>query len=220
MGMSELPAIAVLIVDDHEVLTDAIAVALRDRGFNDVRTAGTVADALEEVGKHCPDVVLMDFRLPDGEGTKAAAKIRSGCPDTKVVMLSAEIHESIVLEAIEAGCSGYLLKSAKLEDVVEGVRLAHEGEALISPGMLARILPKLRPGDGGVGSKLSPRELEILHLLSEGRSNQLIAESLVLSINTVRNHVQRVLEKLGAHSKLEAVAMAARGGLLHRAGED
>lgn len=206
--------IDVLIVEDHTVLSDALVSALESHGFHAVRTAGTIAEALNSAGTRCPDVVLMDFRLPDGEGTKAAAEIRASCPDSKVVMLTAEAHESVVLAAIEAGCSGYLLKSAQLEEVIDAVRAAHAGEALISPAMLARVLPQLRGEKGGVGERLSRRETEILGLLAEGRSNQSIADDLVLSPHTVRNHVQRIIQKLGAHSKLEAVAIGARTGLL------
>lgn len=218
--MATKRGVDVLIVDDHTVLADALAGALREKRIGEVRTAGSVAAALEESRERCPDVVLMDFRLPDGEGTKAAAQIKAECPETKVVMLTAEVHESIVLEAIEAGCSGYLLKNAKLEEVFDAVLAANAGEALISPAILARVLPKLRSGTGGLGFQLSRREMEVLRLLSEGRSNQSIAEVLVLSPNTVRNHVQRILEKLGAHSKLEAVATAARTGLLRLPGHD
>lgn len=206
--------IDVLIVEDHLVLAEALAAALEERGFGEVRTAATVAEALDTSRARCADVVLMDFRLPDGDGTKAAAEIRADCPEAKIVMLTAEVHESVVLAAVEAGCSGYLLKNAQLEEVVAAVRSAHAGEALISPSMLARILPQLKTGRGGLGSQLSSRELQVLRLLSEGRSNQAIAGELVLSPNTVRNHIQRILTKLGAHSKLEAVTTAARSGIL------
>lgn len=206
--------IDVLIVEDHTLLSDALASALESHGFHAVRTAKTIAQALNSARTQCPDVVLMDFRLPDGEGTKAAAEIRASCPDSKVVMLTAEAHESVVLAAIEAGCSGYLLKSAQLEEVIDAVRAAHAGEALISPAMLARVLPQLRGEKGGVGERLSRRETEVLELLAEGHSNQSIADDLVLSPHTVRNHVQRIIQKLGAHSKLEAVAIGARTGLL------
>lgn len=206
--------IDVLIVEDHTLLAEALMSALSGVGFGEVRTAGSVADGIGAARAHCPDVVLMDFRLPDGEGTKAASEIRASCPDCKVVMLTAEEHESVVLAAVEAGCSGYLLKNVQLEEVVEAVRAVHAGEALISPTMLARVLPKLRGERRGAGYQLSRRESEVLELLAEGRSNQSIAEELVLSPHTVRNHVQRIIQKLGAHSKLEAVTIAARTGLL------
>lgn len=210
--------IDVLIVEDHTVLSDALAAALKSEGFGEVRTAATVEEAFQATRSRCPEVILMDFRLPDGEGTKAAAEIRSWCPDCKVVMLTAEVHESVVLAAIEAGCSGYLLKTANIKEVADAVRAAHAGEALISPAMLALVLPKLRGEKGGVGERLTRRETEVLQLLAEGRSNQSIAEDLVLSPHTVRNHVQRIIEKLGAHSKLEAVAIAARTGVLRLPG--
>ncbi len=210
--------IDVLIVDDHTILAESLADALGEQGFEQVRTVGTVSESLAAVRERRPDVVLMDFRLPDGEGTKAAASIKAECPSTKVIMLTAEAHESIVIQAIEAGCSGYLLKDSRLDEVVNAVRSAHEGEALISPSMLARILPKLSSSGGRARFELSRREMEVLTLVAEGVSNQAIADSLVLSTNTVRNHVQRILTKLGVHSKLEAVAVATRQGILRTPG--
>lgn len=210
--------IDVLIVDDHTVLAESLASALTEHGFQHVRTVDTVSGSLTAVRERRPDVVLMDFRLPDGEGTKAAASIKEEFPSTKVIMLTAEVHESIVIQAIEAGCSGYLLKNSRVEEVVDALRSAHEGEALISPAMLARILPRLSSSGGRGRFELSGREMEVLGLVAEGLSNQAIADSLVLSTNTVRNHVQRILSKLGVHSKLEAVAVATRHGLLRTPG--
>lgn len=210
--------IDVLIVDDHTVLAESLAGALSEHGFGQVRTAASAAASLTAVRERRPDVVLMDFRLPDGDGTKAAASIKAEFPSIKVVMLTAEVHESIVIQAIEAGCSGYLLKNSRLDEVIGAVRSAHAGEALISPMMLARILPKLSSSRGRARFELSKREMEVLSLVAEGLSNQSIAESLVLSTNTVRNHVQRILSKLGVHSKLEAVAVATRQGLIRASG--
>lgn len=211
-------SIDVLIVEDHNVLADALEAALRSHGFREVRKAPTVSDSLVAVNDRCPDIVLMDFRLPDGEGTTATVSIIEKCPSTRVIMLTAEEHESIVIRAIDSGCSGYLLKSSRLDDVVNAVRAVHRGEMLISPTMLARVLPQLSSGSPRRRFDLSPRELEVIRLMSEGMANQAIAELLVLSPNTVRNHVQRILAKLGAHSKLEAVAIATRQGLLRGPG--
>jgi DNA-binding NarL/FixJ family response regulator len=210
--------ISVLIVEDHSILADALEAALGSHGFGQVRTAASVAASLAAVRDQCPDIVLMDFRLPDGDGTKAAVSIKAHCPSTKVIMLTAEEHDSIVIQAIDAGCSGYLLKNARLEEVVSAVRAVHQGEMLISSAMLARVLPKLSSGGPRTRFELSNRELEVIRLMSEGMANQAIADLLVLSPNTVRNHVQRILTKLGAHSKLEAVAIATRQGLLRLPG--
>ena len=112
------------------------------------------------------------------------------------------------------GCSGYVTKHKVVEEVVDAVRAANAGEALISPGMLARLLPRLRPTKKGVGSDLTSREVEVLQCLAQGLANQAIAEQLVISVHTVRHHVQNIITKLQAHSKLEAVATATREGII------
>jgi len=163
---------------------------------------------------HAPDVVLMDYELPDGTGVDAAERIKAELPDTKVVMVTSYTDEGVLVRAIEAGCSGYVTKHKVIEEVVSAVRAAAAGEALISPAMLARLLPKLRPTKRGVGADLTSREIEVLSLLAEGLANQAIADKLVISVHTVRHHVQNIITKLQAHSKLEAVATAAREGII------
>lgn len=177
----------------------------------------TSAAALEAALTTNPDVVLMDYRLPDGDGVDAARKIKRDRPDTKVVMLTAVSDDTVLSQAIQAGCSGYLTKDHTVDELILAVRAAYNGEALISPAMLSRLLDRLsdrsRPG-----SDLTARETEVLRLLADGRSNQAIAKALDIRLATVRNHVQRVIEKLHAHSKLEAVAVALRLGLIQNPG--
>ncbi|TMK19984.1 MAG: response regulator transcription factor, partial [Actinobacteria bacterium] len=143
-------------------------------------------------------VVLMDYELPDGDGATATQRIKSEMPETQVVMVTSFDDESVLVRAIEAGASGFITKHKAIQEVSSAVRAAKAGEAF----------PR------GLGADLTPRESEVLKMLAEGVSNQKIAEKLVVSMHTVRNHVQNVITKLGAHSKLEAVATAMREGLL------
>ena len=210
----ELP-IKVLVVDDHNMVAEVLASALREQpDFQVVGIARTAAEAESASREHHPDVVLMDYRLPDDDGAHAASIIRRERPETKVVILTAFADEATLISALEAGCSGYISKDKAFKEVVSAVRAAHAGEALISQEMLVRLLPKLQKRSRGVGAQLTSRETEVLQFLAQGLSNQAIADHLTLSLNTVRNHVQNVITKLGAHSKLEAVANAAREGIL------
>ena len=215
--MSEDGAIRVLLVDDHRMVADALSEVLAAN--EDIELLGTASRASEAIAMAAalrPDVVLMDYQLPDQDGVAATRAIKEKRPGTRVVMLTSFDEDAILVAAIEAGCSGFVTKQGALEEVVAAVRLAGAGEAVVSPDMLARLLPHLhrvRVGDGSMGP-LTPREREVLELLAEGISNRAIAERLVLSVNTVRNHVQSVLSKLGAHSKLEAVTAAVRDGLI------
>lgn len=209
------PTIKVMLVDDHQMVVQGLLRILGEQSdIEVVATAGTVEDAAASARMHRPDVVLMDYELPDGNGIQAAERIRADRPDTKVVMLTSYTDESVLVAAIEAGCSGYVTKHKVVEEVVDAVRAAAAGEALISPAMLARLLPKLRPSKRGLGSDLTSREIEVLKLLAEGLSNQAIADKLVISVHTVRHHVQNIITKLDVHSKLEAVATAAKEGLI------
>jgi DNA-binding NarL/FixJ family response regulator len=207
--------IKVLVVDDHQMFTEGLVRVLAEASdIQVVATAGSVVGSRDAARLHEPDVVLMDFELSDGDGAKATQLIKEDLPNTKVVMLTSFTDESVLVAAIEAGCSGFVTKHKAVEEVVAAVRAAYEGEALISPSMLARLLPKLRRSSRGIGSDLTPRELEVLRLLAEGLSNGAIAEKLVISLHTVRNHVQSIIMKMQAHSKLEAVTVAVREGII------
>jgi DNA-binding NarL/FixJ family response regulator len=204
----------VLIVEDHRMFSEALRAAL-DTSDDIAVTAAmdTASGGVEEAKRSRPDVVLMDYRLPDGDGVEAARRIKQELPDTKIVMLSGTLDDAVLREAIQAGCSGYLTKGHAIEELILAVRAAHRGEALISPQMLTRLLDRFgdrtRPG-----SDLTSRETEVLRLLADGLSNQAIADQLGIRLATVRNHVQSVIEKLEAHSKLEAVSTALRLGLI------
>jgi len=216
--MSTNATIRVVVVDDHEMFAQGLTAVLgADPGIEVVATAGTVEAGCAAARIHSPDVVLMDYELPDGDGAGATERIKADVPSAQVVMVTSFDDEGVLVRAIEAGCSGFVTKHKAVQEVAAAVRAAYAGEALISPSMLARLLPKLRQNPRGLGMDLTPREIEVLKLLAAGVSNQQIAEELTLSLHTVRNHVQNVIFKLGAHSKLEAVATAVREGIIRHA---
>lgn len=205
----------VLIVDDHSLFAQALAAVLSaDPDLEVVGTAASVAAAVSVLTENPADVVLLDYRLPDGTGLDALVEIRRLVPQAAVVMVTANEDERVLLSAIEAGCAGFVTKNADLRDVQTAVKQAAAGEASVSPLLLSRLLRRLAHRESGVGTDLSRRETDVLRGVVAGRSNADIAGGLGLSVHTVRNHVQNVLTKLGAHSKLEAAAIAAREGLV------
>jgi DNA-binding NarL/FixJ family response regulator len=215
MSEAALSPIRVLIIDDHRMFADSLARLLSDESDIDVvavSSTGTEGAALAAALR--PTVVLVDYRLPDLDGVATTLQIKAHAPDTYVVMLTGSTDDGLLLKAIEAGCSGYLSKDRAAGEVAEALRLAAAGEATISPRELARLLPKLGRNQRSVGSDLTPREREILTMLAVGSKNSVIAATLHLSVNTVRNYVQSILTKLGAHSKLEAVATGVREGVI------
>lgn len=204
----------VLVVDDHEMVAQGLSEVLAaESDIEVVGTAGTVRDAERMAAQFEPDVVVMDYRLPDGDGLMATSAIRREVPETAVVMVTASDHEALIAAAIEAGCSAYVTKDRAAQHVVSAVRTAARGEMGFPAAVLNRLLARGKASDVRSGA-LTPREREVLQLLAEGLSTRDIADRLVVSVSTVRNHVQSILTKLGVHSKLEAVTVAARQGIV------
>ncbi|HMD45860.1 MAG TPA: response regulator transcription factor [Acidimicrobiales bacterium] len=206
--------IRVLVVEDHVLVAEGLLSLLAlEPDIDLIGHVPTMADSIAAVRSDPPDVVLMDFRLPDGDGAKATEQIKAEFPEIKVVILTGTADDSVLSRAIEAGCSGYLTKDQPIEDVVMALRAAAAGEALIAPVHLSRLMAHLtqRPT---TPHNLSPRELEVLQLLAYGASTDDIVARLVISPHTARNHVRNILSKMGVHSKLEAVSVAAREGIV------
>lgn len=207
--------IRVLVVDDHAMVAASVALALsQEPDIVIAGTVGTLAAARESVALDAPDVILLDHRLPDGFGVDEIRTLKRLAPSSKVVVVSAVSDDSLLVAATEAGCSGFLSKTGKVEELIAAVRAAAAGEVVVSPALLSRLLTRLARTTYGVGSDLTPRELEVLALIAEGLGNAAIAQRLQVSVNTVRNHVANISAKLGVHSKLEALAVAVREGLL------
>jgi len=209
----------VLLVDDHQLLTDSLARVLDAEG--DIEVAGvaaTVADATR-MARDRMDVVLMDYRLPDGTGADATRAIKQRWPSTRVVMLTAVGDDETVLQSIQAGADGYLTKDKAVADVVGAVRAARAGETLLPRSVIAGISDRLAAARTRVAERpsigpLTARELQILRAMADGRPMQEICERLSISRNTLRTHVGNIMTKLHAHSKLEAVTVALRNGII------
>ncbi len=207
--------IRVLIVDDHEVLAASLAHVLDAQDdMESVGIAGSLERARTMLSTTAPDVVLLDHRLPDGDGVAAIPELRKIRPSIRIVVLTASVADHVLVQAIEGGASGFVSKTRGLAEVTSSVRAAATGDAVISPEMLARLLPRLHRGSTTSQPALTEREHEVLALLAQGLSNAAIAESLFVSVHTVRNHIANLSAKLGAHSKLEALSIAVREGLV------
>jgi DNA-binding NarL/FixJ family response regulator len=207
--------IRVLLVEDHEMVAEGLRVAFGDEPDLDVvgwaPTAERGVALYEELH---PDVVLMDYRLPDGSGTDAAARIRASDPDACVLLVTGASDSAIVAAALEAGCSGFVGKDRGLDELAAAIRAAAGGAAVFPAGLLAAATSRTAPARTRPGMDLTEREREVLSLLAQGRTTEEIAGELFLSHHTVRNHVRNVLAKLNAHTKLEAVIVAAREGIV------
>ena len=206
--------ITVLVVDDHAMVAHALAELLDlEPDITVVGRVATLDEARQWAARTLPQVVLMDYRLSGQNGIDATRAVRKVAPQAQVIMLTSVHSDALVQAALEAGCAGYLTKDRPVEEMLSVVRAAARGETLIPSSMLRTLLPAARLPAAAVG-RLTKRELEVLALLAEGLSNRAIADRLVLSEKTIRNHANAVLMKLGAHSRLEAVAIASRQGLI------
>jgi DNA-binding NarL/FixJ family response regulator len=211
--------IKVLIVEDHRVVAEGLWALLAE--YPDLTVVGwadSVAEVIPMAKEMDPDVALIDYRLPDGTGADAAARIRTHDPSTAMVVLSADASDEALLASVEAGACGYLLKSASGDEIAGAIRSAAEGETLIPARTLVEVLARHRETTRTSAKaaerleSLTPREQEILTLMSQGLDNRAVAERLTISYATVRTHVRKILEKLEARSQLEAVAKAAEWG--------
>jgi DNA-binding NarL/FixJ family response regulator len=201
--------IKVLIVDDHPVVRLGLRTMLEsEENISVTGTAGSGKEALAEVQKFRPDVVLMDLRMPEMEGTDAIAELRRVFPDIRILVLTNYEADEYVLRALQAGALGYLLKSTPQEEIVKAVEMVHENKRCIPPNIAQRLF------DTMTREELSQRELEVLTLVAMGLTNKDIAERLFISDKTARNHVVSCLEKLSAKDRTEAATIAIRRGLI------
>ena len=210
----------VLIVEDHNFFRAGLAALLHEHGLEVVGEAASGEQALELAEKRRPEVVLMDLGLPAMSGVEATRLLRERRPGLPVLVLTVSLDERDVIDALIAGASGYLLKDAPVEQILEGLWGALEGEAVISP-RINRLLvdrirqsPELQRGRGSPPPALTPREQEILALIVEGCENIEIARRLYLSASTVKNHVSTIVRKLGVDNRLQAAVFAVRSGLV------
>lgn len=204
-----------LLVEDHEVLAYGLTRLLElEDDLDVVATTGSGDRALALIASHEPDVIVLDRRLEDGvDSIDLIPEMRRLAPNARVLMLSGSLDDRTVTRALEAGCAGYIVKGQSASEIVAGVVAVARGEMMFAPSVMPRVMRLLRPQDARTG-ELSAREIEVLQLLADGSTTEQIAEALFLSANTVRNHVHSVIKKLGAHSRLEAVSIGIKQGLI------
>lgn len=213
--------IRVLLADDHTVLRQGTAELLRREP--DLEVVGEAADGEQAVAlsqRLQPDVVVMDVRMPTLSGVEATRRIRELCPEVQVLVLTAHDDDRYVFSLLQAGASGYLLKTAPIHDLVDGIRQVVAGESPLDPAIARKIVLHFsggHPQDARQAStleELTPREQEVLQLLARGLSNQAIADSLFISERTVHAHLSSIFSKMQVGSRLEAVLHAIRLGWL------
>lgn len=211
-----MSGISVMVVDDHPMWRDGVARDLAERGF-DVRATAADAPAAVRIAKAVrPDVVLMDLNLGSASGVDATREITATLDGTRVLVLSASGEHADVLEAVKAGASGYLVKSASAAELVDAVTRTAAGDAVFTAGLAGLVLGEYRrmaaePEDEG--PQLSDRETEVLRLVAKGMTARQIADRLHLSHRTVENHVQSTLRKLQLHNRVELARYAIEHGL-------
>lgn len=208
----------VLVVDDHCLFRQGLISLMKTRA-DLVRVVGEAAsgqEAVEMTAKLHPDVVLMDINMPDGNGLEATACIHEQFPEITVVMLTASETENDLYQAIRLGASGYLLKDLDADQLFDLLRGAERKEIIMTREMGARLLRAVASTthDHDDGSLLTQRELEVLKLVAHGASNAEIADTLIISINTVKVHLRNILDKLRLDNRTQAAAYALRSGLV------
>jgi DNA-binding NarL/FixJ family response regulator len=206
-------ATRVLVVDDHVIFAQLVERALRqETDLTCVGTASSLALARRMCTTLKPDVVLMDVRLPDGDGVDATIDVVTEDPDVRVVVLSAFIDAALMRRASLAGATALLAKDGDLDDLLHAIRSSEAGSLAVNPKLLHQLVRE--SGRAAPGPDLTQREREVLRMLAEGWDLTLIAKEMSISVHTCRGHVKNVLAKLGVHSQLQAVVVAMRYGLL------
>jgi DNA-binding NarL/FixJ family response regulator len=202
--------IRVLVADDHTVVRDGlVAIIKQEIDMDVVAETGDGRKAVELWKKHRPDVTLMDLRMPELDGVNAIYEIRAAEPNARVILLTTFDGDEDIYRGMRAGAKSYLLKDVRREELFQCIREVHAGKTFVPPAIAAKLAERLPT------EELSPRELEVLRLLAEGKPNKLIGVALSIAEVTVKSHVQSLFKKLNVLSRTEAIAVANRRGLLH-----
>lgn len=218
-GQVAEPRLRVLLVDGHELFRTGLRALLEDEGFH-IADSDSAEAALRRLASFRPDVVVMEMNMPGMSGAEATPHVLEAAPDTAVLMLTMASGDGAVLAAVQAGAAGYLLKDAELAEIVGAIRSVAAGLGAVAPGVAGILLRSVRaaapppaPPVQAPPIALSPREREVLALLTEGCDNGDIARQLFVSSSTVKHHVSRVLEKIGVVNRVQAATFATRAGL-------
>ena len=207
--MEEKNALRVLIADDHLVVREGLAALInRSPDMAVVAEASTGREAVEQFLLHCPDVALLDLRMPEMDGVEVIAAIREQVPTARLVVLTTYADEEDIHRSLRAGARGYLLKDAPRHELLDCLRAVHDGQTVIPPAIALKLASRLR------ATELTPRELDVLRLLATGQSNKQIAAALFIAEGTVKTHVNALLRKLEAADRTGVVTLALKRGLL------
>jgi DNA-binding NarL/FixJ family response regulator len=202
--------IRILLVDDHPVVREGLRGMLASEDdLEVVAEAGGAAEAVAAVRAHEPDVVLMDLRMPGGDGVEATSRVLVQRPQTRVVVLTTYDTDADILRAVEAGAAGYLLKDASRAELAQAIRAAARGETVLAPSVAAKLVSRMRSP-----VELSRREIEVLRLVARGRTNAEIGRELLISEATVKTHLLRAFAKLDVSDRTAAVTAALERGIL------
>ena len=205
-------SIRILIVEDQRIVREGLRAVLEDE--DEIAIVGEAANGQEAIDLFArlkPDVVLMDLQMPIIDGPEATRRIRELAPDAHILVLTTYATDEFIFKALRAGARGYLLKDASVDELMAAIRTVHAGQTLLAPAVAARLVVGVSSGGP---EPLTPRELEVLTLMGQGRSNAEIADMLAIAPRTAKVHVQNILSKLGATNRTEAVSMAVRQNLI------
>lgn len=218
-----------VVVDDHELARESLKYMLSDApGIEVVGEAANGKEALARCSRLLPDLVLMDVRMPEMDGLTATRELKRAHPRISVLMLTMHDNPDYLLEALKVGASGYVLKDAPEGEVVDAIKQVRNGESPLDPKLSARLLRRLAAGQGDrenarkdlrqPSHPLTPREIEVLQLLKLGYTNRQVARELYVSVGTVKNHVEHIIQKLGVSDRTQAVVRSLELGLLELSG--
>jgi two-component system, NarL family, response regulator DegU len=217
-GEDRSVTIRLLLADDHRMLREGLRRSMTDEGFDVVGEATNGEEAVAMAAELAPDVVLMDVTMPEMDGVEATREISANGTPTRVVMLTMHADKEVLAEAIRAGASGYLVKDCSTDEVADAVRMAADGQTVLSPQLAATMLDEVRRLDAPAATEdervVTRREEEVLQLIADGCSTQEVAEQLYISQKTVKNHLASIYQKLDARDRTQAVLQAVRMGIV------
>lgn len=210
--------ITVLFADDHEMVRIGVSAYLSaQKDIEVIAEADDGGDAVELALEHRPDIILMDLVMEEMDGIEATQQIVEQWPEAKIIIVTSFLDDEKVYPALEAGATSYMLKTSKAEEIAKAIRATYEGQSILEPEVTGKIMTKMRKPDGkDLHEELTNREMEILLLMAEGKTNQEISDQLFIALKTVKVHVSNILGKLQVHDRTQAVIYAFKHDLVKK----